>query len=157
MNHLNNFPFSNIIDHHNKTRPKWIEEEDTSSEVAPPCRHCHKSTNNGNFYSDIHSSPSSQRMQSRQTGHPQPMEEGDSVRGEVGIIDLSHAEINRRDNAARLHSQNLESPRQKNYHSSALQEKSSNIAVERDKGRAQDVIEIDPSSPTASAFLISPR
>lgn len=144
-------------DHHTKTKPKWIAEEDTTSDVAPipaTCRQCNKPTNDGTFYTDLHASPGSQKTVSREP-NLQQMDESESVRGEVGIIDLSHAENGRRNNSTRIRHQDTEMLRPKNYPSSSIRDKSSSAIVDRDKLRQETVIEIDPSSPTEKMFITS--
>jgi hypothetical protein len=146
-----------LPDHHTKTKPKWIAEEDTTSDVAPipaTCRQCNKPTNDGTFYSDLQASPASHRTVSREP-NLQQMDESESVRGEVGIIDLSHAENGRRSNSTRIRHQDTEMLRPKNYQSSSNRDKPSNAIVERDKLRQETVIEIDPSSPTEKMFITS--
>ena len=146
------------IDHHTKTKPKWIEEEDSTSDVAPipaPCRTCNKHSNDGHFYSDIHSSPASHRNATRETKNAQPMEESETMRGEVGIIDLSHAEISRKQNSARMLRPPDDMSLKKSYQNTLYPEKSPNIQVERDKNRQEDVIEIDVPSPTEKMFITS--
>ncbi|XP_052093977.1 uncharacterized protein LOC127730005 isoform X4 [Mytilus californianus] len=148
-----------VLDHHTKTKPKWIEEEDSTSDVAPipaPCRTCNKHSNDGHFYSDIHASPTGHRNVTREMKNVQPMEESESVRGEVGIIDLSHAEINRKQNSARmLRPPDVDMSHKKSYQNTSYHEKSPNILVERDKNRQDDVIEIDVPSPTEKMFITS--
>ncbi|XP_063424091.1 uncharacterized protein LOC134707891 isoform X12 [Mytilus trossulus] len=147
-----------VLDHHTKTKPKWIEEEDSTSDVAPipaPCRTCNKHSNDGHFYSDIHSSPASHRNVTRETKNAQPMEESESMRGEVGIIDLSHAEISRKQNSARMLRPPDDMSLKKSYQNTSYHEKSPNIQVERDKSRQDDVIEIDVPSPTEKMFITS--
>lgn len=149
-------PFS-LPDHHTKTKPKWIAEEDTTSDVAPipaTCRQCKKPTNDGTFYSDLQASPASHRTVSREP-NLQQMDESESVRGEVGIIDLSHAENGRRNNSTRIRHQDTEILRPKNYQSSSNRDKPTNAIVDRDKLRQETVIEIDPSSPTEKMFITS--
>ncbi|XP_076091016.1 uncharacterized protein LOC143063003 isoform X16 [Mytilus galloprovincialis] len=147
-----------VLDHHTKTKPKWIEEEDSTSDVAPipaPCRTCNKHSNDGHFYSDIHSSPASHRNVTRETKNAQPMEESETMRGEVGIIDLSHAEISRKQNSARMLRPPDDMSLKKSYQNTSYHEKSPNIQVERDKNRQEDVIEIDVPSPTEKMFITS--
>lgn len=153
-------------DHNVKTKPKWLIEEDKTSDVAPtpaPCRHCNKSSSQDErqFYSDIHASPSSLQQRTvtktvTNASQQQDNNDDNNIRGEVGIIDLSHGMIQKKSNSnvpSRNQNFQIQSYRQISSHDYHMGETEKSSVKERDKRSRPDVIEIDVPSPPEKIFV----
>ena len=155
-----------VLDHNIKTKPKWLIEEDKTSDVAPtpaPCRHCNKSSSQDErqFYSDIHASPSSLQQRTvtktvTNASQQQDNNDDSNIRGEVGIIDLSHGMIQKKSNSnvpSRNQNLQIQSYRQISSHDYHMGETEKSSVKERDKRSRSDVIEIDAPSPPTKIFV----
>ena len=165
LHSLNMFSFL-YPDHNIKTKPKWLIEEDKTSDVAPtpaPCRHCNKSSSpdERQFYSDIHASPSSLQQRTvtktvTNASQQQDNNDDSNIRGEVGIIDLSHGMIQKKSNSnvpSRNQNLQIQSYRQISSHDYHMGETEKSSVKERDKRSRSDVIEIDAPSPPTKIFV----
>lgn len=163
-----------VLDHNVKTKPKWLEEDTITSDIAPPpapCRNCHSSSSTGRdvgqYYSDIHASQPVHQLNAasriKDKAQQKSTDESENIRGEVGIIDLSHGEMQNRvnnnnfrqnsnQNSAISQSANLRQIPSQGY----LKQRSlsnPSVSIPRQEKRARtEVIEIDGSSPTEKMF-----
>ncbi|XP_076091975.1 uncharacterized protein LOC143063626 isoform X4 [Mytilus galloprovincialis] len=166
-----------VLDHNVKTKPKWLEEDTITSDIAPPpapCRNCNSSSSTGHaghagrdvgqYYSDIHASQPVHQLNAasriKDKAQQKSTDESENIRGEVGIIDLSHGEMQNRvnnnnfrqnsnQNSAISQSANLRQIPSQGY----LKQKIQTASIQRQEKRARtEVIEIDGSSPTEKMF-----
>ncbi|VDI19647.1 Hypothetical predicted protein [Mytilus galloprovincialis] len=154
-----------VLDHNIKTKPKWLVDDNVAGDITPspaPCQNCNKPRREERqFYSDIHASPS--ELQYRTVtknvsdNSLQQVQEDTSIRGEVGVIDLSDGIGQRKNNtqtSGRTENIQLQSYRQVSSHDYHMGEKESNFSKSEKRPR-QEVIEIDaPSrSPQEKRFI----
>ncbi|XP_063424311.1 uncharacterized protein LOC134708014 isoform X4 [Mytilus trossulus] len=164
-----------VLDHNVKTKPKWLEEDTITSDIAPPpapCRNCHSSSSStghagrdvGQYYSDIHASQPVHQLNAasriKDKAQQKSTDESENIRGEVGIIDLSHGEMQNRvnnNNFRQNSNQNSAISQSANLRQipspGSLKQKNLTVSIQRQEKRARtEVIEIDGSSPTEKMF-----
>ncbi|CAC5403430.1 unnamed protein product [Mytilus coruscus] len=151
-----------VLDHNIKTKPKWLVEDNIVGDITPspaPCQNCNKPRREERqFYSDIHASPSELQYRTvtknASDNSQQQLQDDTSIRGEVGIIDLSDGIAQRKNNnqtSGRTENIQVQSYRQLSSHDYHMGEKESNFQKSEKRPRP-DVIEIDAPSPQEKRF-----
>ncbi|XP_052093999.1 uncharacterized protein LOC127730008 isoform X5 [Mytilus californianus] len=152
-----------VLDHNIKTKPKWLIEDNISGDITPspaPCQNCNKPRREERqFYSDIHASPSELQYRTvtknASDNSQQQLQDDTSIRGEVGIIDLSDGIAQRKNNnqtSGRTENIQVQSYRQLSSHDYHMGEKESNFQKSEKRPRPE-VIEIDAPSPQEKRFI----
>lgn len=148
--------------------------------MAPPqapCRTCNSSKSStrdrdvGQYFSDIHASRPIHRQTSgnqQNTAQQKSTDESENIRGEVGIIDLSHMEVQNRaknnnfrqntnQSSAILPGANYRPVPTQGYQRQKSLPSTASSRSPPDKRARPEIIEIDGSSPTEKMFVTASR